>query len=155
MLVDIEGLISDPILTMIANANKNSPSVIRHEKGVYEIGHFSLEYMLPFKLSFKEKYCDLDIYNSYGVCDHYKQVLERITELQNPDRFFIMSVTPVLKANQSPEGGWRWHKWGPYIGTKTPTCEYLYDEPEIDQVYVYHILEMGSSHLDKDDLEID
>jgi hypothetical protein len=47
----------------------------------------------------------------------------------------------VIKANQSHEGGWRWHKWGEYIGKYEPQYEYLYDEPEIEKVYVYHIYE--------------
>ena len=38
---------------------------------------------------------------------------------------------------------WRWHKWGPYIGTKEPKCEYLYDEPEIDKVVIFELYEIS------------
>lgn len=30
--------------------------------------------------------------------------------------------------NRGKGGGWRWHKWGTYIGTLDPQCEYLDDE---------------------------
>jgi hypothetical protein len=46
-----------------------------------------------------------------------------------------------MKANQPKEDGWRWRKWGQYIGALEPTCEYIADEPHIDKVYVYHIYE--------------
>jgi hypothetical protein len=39
-------------------------------------------------------------------------------------------------------GGWRWHKWGPYIGTQEPKCEYIHDEPEIEEVFTYHVYEL-------------
>lgn len=81
--------------------------------------------------------------NEYGVCDNYKQVLKRykkIVELKK--RKFILSLTPILKSEQPEEDGWRWHKWGEYIGTKNPQYEYLYDEPKIDKVYCYHIYEI-------------
>ena len=50
------------------------------------------------------------------------------------------------KIHQEPgEGGWRWHKWGPYIGKHDIQCEYLADEDlsDIDQKYVvvFHIFE--------------
>lgn len=53
-----------------------------------------------------------------------------------------MILTPVRKADQTHDGGWRWNKWwGPYIGSQRPQFEYLYDEPEIDEVFCYHIYE--------------
>lgn len=54
-------------------------------------------------------------------------------------RLLGVFFTPMVRAEQSPEGGWRWHKWGEYIGDHTPTAEYLYDEPEIERVYVVSI----------------
>lgn len=37
-------------------------------------------------------------------------------------------------------GGWRWHKWGPYVGEGEPTREYLDDEPGFDDgVWVVHV----------------
>ena len=88
-----------------------------------------------------EQYPELGEFNCYGVCDDYRQVLGQCPELEATGREFAITVTPVVKANQAESGGWRWHKWGPYIGTQTPTTEYLYDEPEIEKVYCYHIYE--------------
>lgn len=79
--------------------------------------------------------------NSYGVVDSPEQLLEMYDFHADPRKFFIC-LTPMFKGEQPSDGGWRWHKWGPYIGIHTPTCEYLYDEPEIDVVWVYHIRQL-------------
>jgi len=83
-----------------------------------------------------------DIRDNYGVCDNIDQILNKYPELQNSDRKFIVSLVSMLKSEQSKSGGWRWHKWGEYIGEQNPTHEYLYDEPEIEEVFVYHIYEL-------------
>ena len=80
--------------------------------------------------------------NCYGVCDDPQQVLNLIPELTTSDRQFTVTFCEVRKADQSPEGGWRWHKWGPYIGKHEPKYEYLYDEEGIDRVFCYHIYEV-------------
>lgn len=94
-----------------------------------------------------------DWFNSYGVCDSYQQVFDKCPEIKDStDRYFLVSVTPVNKSEQSPEGGWRWHKWGPYIGEGEPTREYLYDEPDFETVYCYHVFEFV---IDKDKVRKD
>lgn len=77
----------------------------------------------------------------YGVCDNYHQILAQWPLIESSPRRFLISLAEIRRANQPPRGGWRWHKWGPYIGKKTPTTEYLDDEPEIDHIFVYHIYE--------------
>ena len=57
----------------------------------------------------------------------------------NSENPIVISVTEMRKDEQPEDGGWRWHKWGEYIGKQEPKCEYLYDEPNIDSVYVFHI----------------
>jgi hypothetical protein len=54
---------------------------------------------------------------------------------------FVISFTRVLKSNQPSAGGWRWHKWGPYMGTQNSQREYLHDEPSISEIFCYHIME--------------
>ncbi|KYC77058.1 hypothetical protein B4092_4795 [Bacillus licheniformis] len=49
-------------------------------------------------------------------------------------------MTKVRKKNQPRKYGWRWHKWGEYIGNHTPDHEYLYDEKEIEEIFVYQII---------------
>ena len=139
MLIDIP-LNSYPILDLIVEMEGNDPNPIKLETGVYEIGHFSLDSICS--VNFFE-YPQFENIRSYGVCDDYKQVIEKAgAELSDESRRFVMSVTPVKKANQPSIGGWRWHKWGPYIGNKEVTTEYLYDEPFVEKVYVYKIIEI-------------
>jgi hypothetical protein len=79
--------------------------------------------------------------NFYGVADNIEQVVELYNK--NEDGWFkgnhVIFCTKILKDPDYPGSGWRWHKWGPYIGTKDPQCEYLNDEPEIDEVVVFNI----------------
>lgn len=78
--------------------------------------------------------------SAYGVCDNLAQVKERYAEaIAHPTNPVVISMTKLTKKNQYPEGGWRWHKWGEYIGTQDPQCEYLADEPVIEEVYVFHV----------------
>ena len=73
--------------------------------------------------------------------DNYQQILDQCPMLKDSDRQFFITIKSVKKENQDPDGGWRWHKWGPYIGTHEITTEYLYDEPIVEEVFVYHIYE--------------
>jgi len=77
--------------------------------------------------------------DNYGVCDNYQQVLDRYPELNDVNRKFVLSLCKISKKENS---GWRWHKWGKYIGVQNSQCEYIDDESEIEEVYVYHIYEM-------------
>ena len=62
------------------------------------------------------------------------------------ERPFVVGFTKVVKAEEPWDGGWRWHKWGEYIGDKTPECEYIVDEgPDITEVYCYSICEVKAS----------
>lgn len=76
----------------------------------------------------------------FMVCDSVEQALEYWKgAIETNDEQYIIALMPVFKKGQPEEGGWRWHKWGNYIGTQKPQCEYLFDEPEIDKVYCAHI----------------
>lgn len=74
----------------------------------------------------------------YGVADNIEQVIE----LYNKNEEGLFSGNHVIsyfEVKKSPECGWRWRKWGPYIGIKEPKCEYLADEPEIESVICFSI----------------
>jgi hypothetical protein len=74
----------------------------------------------------------------FGVADNIEQVID----FYNKNEGLIFSgnhVISTFEVHKSPECGWRWRKWGPYIGTKTPMCEYLADEPDIDKVVCFSI----------------
>lgn len=68
------------------------------------------------------------------VCDSPQQFYERHHAALEEIVPFDVSVwfTHVAKNPVSEGGGWRWRKWGEYIGDGEPTREYLDDEPEFD-----------------------
>lgn len=149
MLVDVRTGVKELICSMIAQVNGNSDEVVRLSDGVYQIGHFSFDMILEANgVKFKDKWelglndgdyaSDTDT-PSCGVCDSWEQVLEKYPEIKESSNRFCMSVTPIVKAKQSVTGGWRWHKWGEYIGTQNPEHEYLYDEKDIEIIYCFHI----------------
>lgn len=120
----------DPILSFLAGGRPAQ----RIAEGVYEIHHFGSS-RWPQGAS--------DTYE-YGVCDNYEQViLHHSAMIQAPDRKFVITLTPIVKADQPARGGWRWHKWGEYIGVLSPQREYIFDEDDsIEKVYVFHIYEL-------------
>lgn len=127
---------ADPILTFMSG-NSSGPQKIR--EGVYEIGHYgSSDFMRGW-----DQYADLGEHNPYGVCDGVDNLLEAMPVLQDQARQFVVTLTKVERdvSNKGLGGGWRWHKWGPYIGKHEPTMEHLDDEPDIEAVYCYHVYE--------------
>jgi hypothetical protein len=127
----------DFVSALIAETNGLSAVPKKIQSGIYEIGHFGGSHFLP---GYGQD-AELSV-NSYGVCDTAKQLLAACPELESDSsRHFVVTLTPLHREKQSKQGGWRWHKWGPYIGTQNPQHEYLYDEENIDLVYVYQIYE--------------
>lgn len=99
-----------------------------------------------------EKLIDNDAFNisnrfnicDYGVCDNASQAIEYFRNCEKEMKIdlgkCILCLRPIVKKFQPEEGGWRWHKWGPYIGVKKPRCEYIYDEgDDIKFVWCYHL----------------
>lgn len=78
---------------------------------------------------------------SYGVCDSIDQFKAKyLDRLKGDDQHqYAVSFVVVRKVDQDPRGGWRWHKWGEYIGEREPQHEYLYDEDGIDEVYTFAV----------------
>jgi hypothetical protein len=143
MLIDDEQVMDsalDPLLAMIAMVNGRDSGVRRLQEGIYEIGHFGSSRFLGEGY---EQYPELGEFGSYGVCDGVGNLIDKITTLQSPDREFVVTLTKVERdqSNKGQGGGWRWHKWGEYIGAQEPTTEYLDDEPLIESVYCYHVYE--------------
>ena len=130
MLADVK-FGADPLLRMIAAVNGGPPDPVRLSEGVYLCGHWNVGDICLTPL--KEKWS-----THHGVCDTPEQAIAHHSLITSPDHHFL-AVNCIRRAEQPREGGWRWHKWGPYIGTHTPTCEYLHDEPEIEQVYTYSV----------------
>ena len=94
----------------------------------------------------------------YGVCDNVQQILDKFPIIQHTNLDFCISLTKINKADQPADMGWRWHKWGAYIGTHDIKCEYLYHEVGIESVYVFHVYQLADnrSHEEKiKDIEAD
>jgi hypothetical protein len=73
--------------------------------------------------------------------------------LRNSDRKFAVGFNPIEQDPENPGGGWRWHKWGGYIGNHDVQHEYLDDEDlsDIGQNYIlcFHIYEFKDVEDDK------
>lgn len=134
MLVDHPAILKpDLILSMIGGGREEKQLAT----GIYQISHFGCSHWPPGVAKDEQGY---DQWGEYGVCDNYEQILAHHPEVNDPNKKFVITLTPIVKANEPSSGGWRWHKWGEYIGTLNPQHEYLYDEDDtIQQVYVYHI----------------
>ena len=76
---------------------------------------------------------------TYGVADNIEQIKKLYEKVLDKSKEYVCLATPIQKGEN---GGWRWHKWGPYIGSQKPTMEYLDEEKLIDLVFVYHIHEV-------------
>lgn len=78
--------------------------------------------------------------NSY-VADSPEAFIEKYHDILDQDeRIFAVFFSPIVREEQDPSGGWRWHKWGEYLGEHEPQHEYLYDEEGIDRVYIVRVL---------------
>lgn len=143
LIPNLEVSSPDPVLALIAKM-EGKPAAEQLRTGMYLIGHFSSSNSYP---QFEHYPGDLPI-NCCGVCDHPEQVIQKCPELEmSQSRHFFVTFTCVKKSTQPPDGGWRWHKWGEYIGEKSPQHEYIYDEDDsIQEVYCYHIYERKNPH---------
>jgi hypothetical protein len=80
---------------------------------------------------------------SYGVADNLEQIMMKLSRYWfEPDRNFILALQKVRKVDQPPKDGWRWSKWGPYIGEQESRADYLADEPFIDELILYEFYEV-------------
>lgn len=121
-------------------------------RGMYVIKHFSFNHFLPeSKNRYERQYPSLpEGMENYGVCDTPEQFLSSFGDLLERDpKGFVVSFTHVSKDAQPPEGGWRWEKWGPYVGKGRPSREYLVDESGFSSgVYCYHIYGLANGEYE-------
>jgi hypothetical protein len=131
----------DSLVEMGTSSFWASEITTRIGKGLYLTDSFNFEYNLQGKWVRFPEFDTLNYICSYGGCDSPEQFMGRIGNyLESLPDSYVVSFVELNKEDMVPEGGWRWHKWGPYIGTQEPQCEYLYDEPVITKVYTYGIL---------------
>lgn len=142
----------DALFSIIASFNKGASKHGEYEiePGYVHIPGFNAGYSIYpgghppyFEYQYPE-FNDVGL-NCYGVCDSPQQFIAKYDKLLRDDpRTFCVAFSHVAKDPTNKEGGgWRWHKWGPYIGGGEPQCEYLDDEDGFDDgVYVYHIIRL-------------
>lgn len=116
-------------------------SMLFYKKGILKEG-FEL-HLLDAKQTHSvfEKYSEVgdEYLSNYGVCDNAEQVIEKYN-LKDSELQFTVALRPVRKISQPRLDGWRWEKWGEYIGIQVSKADYLFDEPEIEMVYTYRII---------------
>lgn len=109
------------------------------EKGIYNFDSGSTLFLQSFNetkdLEFKNEYWNVDIngnfINSYGVADNLEQIKNYYkNQIEDEVDKYVIIISYIYQEpkNKGKGGGWRWHKWGPYIGNLNPQCEYLDDE---------------------------
>lgn len=83
----------------------------------------------------------LDVYltkdSTHDFFTRGKRLYKYLTE--RPDAVYFIRFTPIFNHHNGATGGWRWHKWGTYLGKHTPECEYLDEETNIDYVLIWHL----------------
>lgn len=75
--------------------------------------------------------------STYDFFTRGKRLYKFLTE--HPDAVYFIRFTPVFNHHNGTIGGWRWHKWGTYLGKHTPQREYLDEETNIDYVLLWHL----------------
>lgn len=144
------------VLSIIGGGALPEPVMLR--PGFFLVNPFNLNHMIvggiveswrqtidEMKARWQED-TDAGLPGEYGVCDTPEQFMDRYQEaLDASSRRYVVSFCIVLKSEQPSRGGWRWYKWGEYIGTKTPEYEYLADEgDDITQATCFHVYELPS-----------
>lgn len=82
----------------------------------------------------------------FGVVDHWTQL--PLEALEHDERNLLVFLGRHAKEDQDERGGWRWHKWGPYLGVfqeQARANEYLYDTPDVIEVWSYRIVEISDT----------
>jgi len=132
----------DPTMAML-NAMMGGGADKEVDEGIYHLGHHNFGNTITTKDEWPDlKDKDGEYFGLFGVCDTPDQVFERCPMIKGSETNYCVSFTKVSRGDQPLDGGWRWHKWGDYIGTKEVTTEYLHDEQEIEEIYCYQVYEI-------------
>jgi hypothetical protein len=120
------------------------------KRGFYHAGlnvHMFLEDTIKEEFPLRERWWIKDLGDilpsSYGVCDSPEQLMRKAeSALEASKHKMFVTFYKVSKCREPKHGGWRWHKWGPYIGIKHPRHEHIADENgTINTVYCFMIRE--------------
>jgi hypothetical protein len=107
------------------------------ETGIYIDNSFNFEHKVETDIE------SIFAWTCYGVCDNFEQIKVKYKDLIESEEKYVIALDEVIGKEQPEDGGWRWHKWGQYIGCHEPEFEYLYDEKYIDKVFVFEIYKVN------------
>lgn len=121
---------------------------VRVSEGVYTNCGHNFENCLAFRQDWRESYYEGAPGEppSYGVADSVEQFMERFGEfIRTSPHKYAVGFTEVRRTDQPESGGWRWHKWGEYVGKHEAQHEYLHDEQGIDSVVTFSVVRRMST----------
>ena len=144
---------NNPFIYMLRaiTADTGPVAPTRVHRGVYE-AHFNFDKEIedlivedyPRFDDMSTKYDGDQWFSSFGVVDHWSQLPLKALDA-NP-RNLLVYLGRIRRADQPERGGWRWHKWGPYLGVHSPETsndfEYLHDAIDVVEVWTYHVVEV-------------
>lgn len=136
MLVDVNFRDPNGTMNMVLSLISNGRPIIpkRISRGLYLSSHWSINQLgVGLKDPFDDNLHD-KVKTTHLVCDEPQQAVDFL-KLDEIDVPVFAAFVEVRRNEQPANGGWRWHKWGEYIGKHKPEHEYLYDEAGIDRVY--------------------
>ena len=121
---------------------KRSQSLFRTSscQGIYYSDSLNSEYHVEDSLK------PIEFINEYrepahGVCDGIGDLREHY-DFEGDSRNIVVFLTKIRRRDQPSKDGWRWSRWGVYTGSQNVFEEYLYDEPEIDEIFVWNAFEV-------------
>ena len=98
---------------------------------------------IDWNLPMRERFDQLNqqIVPFYGVCDSVEQFLKKFgSVIEESSDQYCVSFSKIVKNIPAVQGGWRWHKWGEYVGEKDPQHEYLdHEDDSIMEVYCFAV----------------
>lgn len=138
----------DPLGKILGLAFGGGDTIVDERSGYLTIPHWNPEmdgWLIGDSYDFNA-WRQLDVLKvpPMGVCDSIDQFDAKYGEALRADELLDWCVffTHVAKdpSNAGKGGGWRWHKWGQYVGEGEPKQEYLDDEDGFDDgVYTFHV----------------
>lgn len=92
----------------------------------------------------KEKNVVFDGIPAFGVCDSAADIHRKFSKyICNKSGNYIIQMCAITRDSKASVGDlWKWADHGEYIGKQTPTTEMIKDEPNIEKVYMFKILEV-------------
>ena len=153
MLIDLPPLRNDEWMTRLLAVTRKAHLIMSPiRRGVYYADWWDFEQYYPRGCI--EEFPDIPGHNAlsgnwicaFGICDSPEQFMTKIGDtLEARDEKYHVAMRFCCKGDPRTTTGWRWKKHGPYIGTQNHQCEHFDDEPEIKEVWMYHIYRVKES----------